>query len=1319
MTVTDAGACTATASATITEPTAIALTTSASDATCNGTADGTAGASATGGTSPYTYAWSNGATTSALSGLAAGNYTLTLTDANGCTFSNLGLTIYEKDVPNVSGTSTSVSCFGADNGSIDLTLVGGSTSSNQTLWAENFEDNQTFATSDNGSTAWTRWISSNNYYAKVVSDNSGKFFRMSNGDAKWYSEQIDISSYTDVNASIDLTSVQGNALDASGSYMDYVKVYYRIDNGSWTYFDNNYYKVGQISGTMEATVADLNGSTLQLKVWAHSTASNEWYQIDNIEVTSTSSASNYSVLWSNNETTEDLDNLSPGSYSVIVSDGNGCSYRDTFVITEPDSISTTVTVTPVSCDGSDSTVINITDYNGARSFYLPGLAHGNEPNWTLANGKLVQYADGTAHLTGSLTNLIYPTKKFDCSFWFTNESDWTSWDNQGKTWKGSSSIVGTSYENWTYYDFDANKNNVLIGSGYYAGTTLDITQKPANLEMGLQVGNAANDKDADFGISTWFFYNGNGLSGSGDINSDASVISNSLCDGAVDLSVSGGTAPYQFLWSNDDETTEDISGLCAGTYNVTVSDANGCIKIVTVIVPETSCCNVTAGGTIADDQNNCHAFDPVKITSVSDATGGKGTLEYAWYYSTTSDTYSENSSAWTLIQGATGEDYDPGYITTTTYVVRVAKRTSCTAMDIASNVVSLEVGVGPMASIELTDAGSCGGGDAELEGSINGNYQSFEWLYNGQTMGSSGTETVHICNDYDDAEEKKSNGSVSRGSGDLELGNDRSDLTGSNLIVGVRYQGVDVPQGAVITNAYIRFKAKSSSSTATSISIYGHDHDDSYAISSTSDDLSDRNPTSNQESWSPSSWSKNSYYNTPNIKDVISEITSRTNWESGNDMTIMLEGTGYRKAYSHDNSPSKAPVLEIEWEVPSDDLSLENAAIGTYTLIVSDGNGCTDTATYTLSPPTPISASGTVTNTTSTTSTTACNLDMSSLAHGKLIASNQFGSQGIYIYANSYGSYNDELIIFDTDESNTRDSDLEVNIGNILIFPENDVDNNNDGIYDLPDDQGDGGVITMYFSTLRDVKSLVFVDSENNQGRIKCYDASNNLLSTKTIANKGDKSVQTITINTDDVKKMVVSFTTSGGITDLKFNCPTTNSCTGEIDLSVSGGKAPYTYDWNDGSNSKDRTGLCAGTYSVTITDANGCTEIKTFTVGTTSTNSSSASQSSDNDKLENGDDNQLGMTESMAIQSEINVWPNPANVMSNMNFTLGQSTQVEVTVCDLAGREIMQVYNGAVKAGVQNTATLNLDNVNSGVYLVVVKTQTGEALIKRLIVNK
>ena len=91
VTITDANGCNATQSATITQP-AASLSASASSTqqvSCFGGNNGTATVAVSGGTTPYSYSWSNGANTQNLTGLVSGTYSVTVTDANGCTSSSV------------------------------------------------------------------------------------------------------------------------------------------------------------------------------------------------------------------------------------------------------------------------------------------------------------------------------------------------------------------------------------------------------------------------------------------------------------------------------------------------------------------------------------------------------------------------------------------------------------------------------------------------------------------------------------------------------------------------------------------------------------------------------------------------------------------------------------------------------------------------------------------------------------------------------------------------------------------------------------------------------------------------------------------------------------------------------------------------------------------------------------------------------------------------------------------------------------------------------------------------------------------------------
>ena len=97
-----------------------------SNVSCNGDHDGGATVSASGGSTPYTYAWSNGATTASISGVFAGSYSVTITDNQGCT-AEATATITENSTLALTAQKADISCYGSDDGSVDITISGGQT----------------------------------------------------------------------------------------------------------------------------------------------------------------------------------------------------------------------------------------------------------------------------------------------------------------------------------------------------------------------------------------------------------------------------------------------------------------------------------------------------------------------------------------------------------------------------------------------------------------------------------------------------------------------------------------------------------------------------------------------------------------------------------------------------------------------------------------------------------------------------------------------------------------------------------------------------------------------------------------------------------------------------------------------------------------------------------------------------------------------------------------------------------------------------------------------------------------------------------------
>ncbi|MGD0341377.1 MAG: gliding motility-associated C-terminal domain-containing protein, partial [Bacteroidales bacterium] len=136
VTVTDANGCSATATITITQPVALTAATTKTDVQCNGGSTGTATVTTAGGTAPYTYSWNSSPvqTAATASGLAAGPYIVTVTDANLCTATG-NVIISEPALMVLDATVTETTCPDSHDGSITLDVTGG-TSPYAVLWKD-------------------------------------------------------------------------------------------------------------------------------------------------------------------------------------------------------------------------------------------------------------------------------------------------------------------------------------------------------------------------------------------------------------------------------------------------------------------------------------------------------------------------------------------------------------------------------------------------------------------------------------------------------------------------------------------------------------------------------------------------------------------------------------------------------------------------------------------------------------------------------------------------------------------------------------------------------------------------------------------------------------------------------------------------------------------------------------------------------------------------------------------------------------------------------------------------------------------------------
>ncbi len=123
--VTDGAGCTASGTVTVNQPSALIPNATATAQTANGLNNGTATAAPTGGTTPYSYLWNNGQTTATITNLAPGNYTVVITDSKGCTANQIVTVNAFNCVISAQSNTTPVACFGGNNGTATVTLLGG------------------------------------------------------------------------------------------------------------------------------------------------------------------------------------------------------------------------------------------------------------------------------------------------------------------------------------------------------------------------------------------------------------------------------------------------------------------------------------------------------------------------------------------------------------------------------------------------------------------------------------------------------------------------------------------------------------------------------------------------------------------------------------------------------------------------------------------------------------------------------------------------------------------------------------------------------------------------------------------------------------------------------------------------------------------------------------------------------------------------------------------------------------------------------------------------------------------------------------------
>jgi hypothetical protein len=174
-----------------------------------------------------------------------------------------------------------------------------------------------------------------------------------------------------------------------------------------------------------------------------------------------------------------------------------------------------------------------------------------------------------------------------------------------------------------------------------------------------------------------------------------------------------------------------------------------------------------------------------------------------------------------------------------------------------------------------------------------------------------GAVEVRVASRPNDAEESNS-GRMSLNSTDMELVNDGS--RGAQL-VGLRFTGIDVPQGATITEAHLEFTTDETNTGSTSLTLRAQHADHAPSFTSSKRNISTRTLTGAAVEWSPGPWSSvGVVHATPDLSAVVQEVVDRPGWVLGNAIAIVVTGTGERTAEAYDGVASSAALLHVEYD---------------------------------------------------------------------------------------------------------------------------------------------------------------------------------------------------------------------------------------------------------------------------------------------------------------------------------------------------------------------------------------------------------------------
>lgn len=500
VTISDANSCSITYPFTVTEPNPIVVIPNQTNLTCYQNNSGMATVNVSGGTEPYTYTWTNNVSNSdTANNLAAGQYTVSIEDSNGCLVTN-SFTITEPTAVTIQTISTTnPTCFGLCDGIIQIAGNGGMSTSYTFSWS-NGNTNSTINSLCSGS------------YDVTVSDANN--CTATESYTLTDPQQV-IANISSVSNNLCFGSCNGSAtVEITNGLAPYSYV--------WSNNTNNATANNLCAGSYNVTVFDVNSCTAtasvtitepaQLTIEFNNVTAVQCYGDCNgsASVNPSGGTPPYTYNWSNG--TSNLytnDSLCSGPQYITVSDANGCISTSVVTIPQPSElIITNISKTDLTCNGSNDGTINVSITGGVGTWYysLENITDTiNEFNNLAAGNYTLTVTDSKGCTkTASITiNEPDPLVVSAQNFYSICNGEWAyitanatgGTPNYTFYWNGNpgSSSLGVQPTTNTTYTVSATdshgctSNTVSINITVSAPLVVDVTANPNNVCPGEEV----------------------------------------------------------------------------------------------------------------------------------------------------------------------------------------------------------------------------------------------------------------------------------------------------------------------------------------------------------------------------------------------------------------------------------------------------------------------------------------------------------------------------------------------------------------------------------------------------------------------------------------------------------------------------------------------------------------------------------------------------------------------------------------------------------------------------------------------------------------